>query len=129
MSFVMFFPAYFTWHYSAALLSLFNIWRSLVWFTYHFFSVGLLLRTLFSPWRRLGEDYKKGSLDMESWFETLVVNSLMRVVGVIIRLVVVIVGLVCLALVSASLLPLAIIWLALPLGAFGLMAGGVINLI
>lgn len=125
----MLFPAYLSWHYSAALLALFNIWRNFVWFTYHFFSIGLLTRTLFSPWRRLGEDYKKGSLDVESWFETLVVNTLMRAVGVLVRLAVIIFGSLALVLITIAILPALVAWLFLPLAAGALLIGGVSTLL
>lgn len=105
--------AYLKWHYSRALKNLFLIWKDFVWFIWYFFSIGELARTLFAPWRRLNEEYQKG-LAVGSWGETLIVNTLMRLVGAIFRLVLIAVGLVLLLLVIVLLLPALALWLALP---------------
>lgn len=101
------------WYYSTALRNLFKIWRDFVWFFYHFFSIGVLFRTLFSPWRRLDEGYKKG-LELEAWFETFIVNSLMRVVGAMMRMLFIIIGLVALILITISIVPLILAWIIFP---------------
>ena len=66
----------------------------------HFFSISTLLGTLFSPWKRLKEDYKKG-LDIAEFFTSLAVNILMRILGAIMRSVVILVGLFALVVVFA----------------------------
>ena len=77
---------YLVWHYSAALVAWRRIYGNILWFLSHFFSVALLFRTLFSPWRRLAENYP-GRLVPTAIAETLVVNFLMRLVGLTIRVI------------------------------------------
>lgn len=77
---------YLVWHYSQALVAWWRIYGNGLWFLSHFFSVALLGRTLFSPWRRLTESYP-GRFAPESIAETLVVNLLMRLVGFTIRVI------------------------------------------
>lgn len=99
---------YFLWHYSLALVAWWRIYLNLLWFLYHFFSVPVIVRTLFSPWRRLAEPYPKG-FNPGAAAETLVVNGLMRLFGLVVRLL----FLSC----SVMILSLAIIlgWVALAL--------------
>ena len=75
---------YFFWHYSLALAAWWRIYGNLLWFLYHFFSLPIIIRTLFAPWRRLAEPYPKG-FNPAATAETLVVNGLMRLIGLIIR--------------------------------------------
>ncbi|MEK7552674.1 MAG: hypothetical protein AAB505_01030 [Patescibacteria group bacterium] len=104
---------YFFWHYGAALGAGWRIYGNLLWFLFHFFSVSLLLRTLFSPWRRLAEPYTKGFAPTKL-VETLIVNVLMRLVGLLIRLVLISFAVVVLAL-AVALGPVGlIVWLISP---------------
>lgn len=77
---------YLVWHYSAALAAWWRIYGNILWFLSHFFSVALLFRTLFSPWRRMAESYP-GRLVPTVIAETLMVNLLMRLVGLVIRVI------------------------------------------
>lgn len=106
--------SYLGWHYTLGLLDLLAIWRNLIWFAYHFFSIPVLVRTWVAPWRRLGESYPTGALNISAKLEVLVVNTLMRVVGLVARTFVVFLGLlVCLILALLGLLALGV-WLVLP---------------
>lgn len=85
--------SYIKWHYSRAYLEIMAHTRNAVSFFYHFFAIGALWKNLFSPWRMLGERYKKG-INIEAFFETLVVNTLMRFVGFLVRIVFIVIGLI-----------------------------------
>ncbi|MEK7621656.1 MAG: hypothetical protein AAB415_00590 [Patescibacteria group bacterium] len=80
------FGRYFAWHYTTGLADCLRLVANFLWFGYHFFSVPVITRTLFSPWRRLGESYRKG-FDPERILETLIVNILMRLFGFLIRII------------------------------------------
>lgn len=113
MTFNLIFPAYFIWHYGAAFTGLLALYKTALWFTWRFFSVGTLIRTLFSPWRRLGEEYKKG-FDPEAFFGTLLVNTLMRIIGAIFRLVLVVIGMATLLIVALGGLATFVVWTLMP---------------
>jgi|SRR3989344_9051522 len=106
MVFFTFFSRYFVWHYTNGLLDCLQILADFLWFIYHFFSVPVITRTLVTPWRRLGEPYRKG-FDPERMLETFIVNLLMRFFGFVIRSIFLIVAFS--TLVSVFLLGLFII--------------------
>jgi len=70
---------------------LFSVWRSYLLFGLNYFSIDLLLKTLFSPWRRYNWVYPKG-FDIKEFFNTLVSNTFSRILGAICRMVLIIIG-------------------------------------
>ncbi len=107
-------PEYFLWHYTTALRLCLNIATNFVWFVYHFFSMPVLFRTLFSPWHKIHEKYRSG-FHPSSFAETFVINTIMRMVGFAVRAAVIIFGGgLCIVTVLFGL-TLFLIWLALPL--------------
>jgi hypothetical protein len=106
-------PYYIHWHYSRALKGIVVITGNLMWFCWHFFSVGLLLETLFSPWQRIQEQHKRG-LDIEGYLSTVTVNLVMRCVGIFIRSIFIVLGLASIVLVGIGGLAVFAMWLVLP---------------
>ncbi|OHA88017.1 MAG: hypothetical protein A2653_01625 [Candidatus Zambryskibacteria bacterium RIFCSPHIGHO2_01_FULL_43_25] len=120
-------PDYTRWHYSGGLKAL---WRNVrVFFTFlvHLFSLPILVRTIFLPWRRMNESYKKG-FDPGDFFSTLVVNTVLRLVGFVIRLVVILVGVCLLALATICSVLIVLSWLLAPLIVVFLLSLGFANL-
>jgi hypothetical protein len=105
--------SYFIWHYSLALKDIYNLILHFLEFIYHFFSIKVLSKTLFSPWRKLDEPYK-GGLNVSLFFETFVVNVIMRVVGFFMRFFIIIVGFACLLLTVLGGVASYIVWILLP---------------
>ncbi len=87
--------------------------RSLIKFVFDFFSVSILLRSYFAPWRRLHEEYQK-QRPLGEWFEVFVLNMLMRTVGIFMRTIMIVVGLIA-TLISLFVAALGLIlWLVAP---------------
>jgi hypothetical protein len=107
-------PYYIQWHYGKALTGIIEITSNLAWFMWHFFSVGLLFQTLFSPWQRLQEKRKRG-LDIEGFLSTILINIVMRLVGALIRLIFIIMGVVGSMLVLLGGTVVLAVWFILPL--------------
>ena len=80
-----------------------------------FFSIGLLLKTLFQPFRQISanEDGKKGGLEgaMVVFTDKLVA----RVIGFIVRVAIIIAGIIAMTLQLVMGLALAILWPCIPL--------------
>lgn len=110
MSFIF---SYISWHYSKAFLNIFGIFSNFFWATYRFFSISLLLKTFFSPWRRLDVSYTK-KFDPGEFFGSLIVNTLMRLVGMFMRLVVILIGIICLLVLFVFEIAFFLFWIILP---------------
>lgn len=104
---------YVWWHYTTAIADLVRNYFNLVTWLKNFFSLNHLTRNLFAPWKRLGEEYP-GRFDIQVFLTALVVNTLMRLVGFIIRLFLLEIGLMA---VMASVLVFVVVlfvWLTMP---------------
>jgi hypothetical protein len=108
-----FFLAYIKWHYSQGLREFFGVTGNFLWFVANFFSFKLLLRTLFAPWRRLGEHYE-GGLDLSAFASVIIVNSLMRIFGFFTKMIVLLIGFVAYLLVIIFSFFIFFIWLLAP---------------
>ncbi len=84
-------PSYVMWHYSIAFRDITRVWTNFLWFFFNFFSLGLLAKSLFAPWRRIREEKGRG-FSIERIAEAIVTNTVMRLVGFVMRLVILIIG-------------------------------------
>lgn len=118
---------YIAWHYTRALKDYARLWLTFFWFVYNFFSISILVGSIFSPWRRMGEAYGHG-FNADAFFAALIINTLMRVVGFCVRIVVIIAGAFSLAAVLFLGCAGFIVWLALPLiiGLFFFLGVGLV---
>ena len=106
---------YVKWHYGRAFRSLWRIVNNFIYFFYNLFSIPLLLRTLFSPWKKMTEQKQRGLHAPQEIFERIAGNIFVRIIGFIIRIVTVTVGLVfCLGIFVCGLL-FTIVWIFIPL--------------
>ena len=108
MNLVVFLPQYFVWHYTVALADFARAVSNFFWFLWNFFSIELLARSFFVPWKRLGEA-------QGSFIARAIVGTAMRAIGVIARLA--LFALFALSFVIAFFLSVLalVVWLALPL--------------
>lgn len=124
MGFIEIIPSYIGWHYTSAFGGMVHVFRNILWFVLHLFSVAPLTRTLFSPWHRMTEE-RKDSFDIEDFLGTVVINLFSRLLGALFRMAVILVGLlVCITLATAMIL-LFLLWIFLPgLIVLGFFYGG-----
>lgn len=85
------FADYFRWHYGRGYSELMSILENFLLFILHFFSLAILFKTLFHPWRRMSESHGSG-LELETFFSALLVNTIMRLVGFVNRSVIIVIG-------------------------------------
>jgi len=72
---------------------LFHAWLNVHWFLYHFFSLNVLSNTFFAPFHRIEERTSRGFHPQE-FLEVLIINIVTRLVGVVIRSIFIVFGLV-----------------------------------
>lgn len=78
------FYEYLTWQYGNGIREYLHAWQNIHWFFWRVFSVPLLLRTFFSPFRRTSESYGRG-FDPAVIAQTLLINVITRFVGALVR--------------------------------------------
>lgn len=125
MNLIKTFLGYLKWHYGKALLTTFAFWKNILFFLYNFFSIKSLTGNFFTPWKRLADTYPK-KFNLKIYLFTFLVNSLMRIFGVILRSIIIVVGLLfCITYIA--LLPVTLLfWLALPLIIIFFIVSGLI---
>lgn len=112
------FLGYVKWHYGQGFSELMGVAHNFLWFVAHFFSFKLLLRTIFAPWKRLGENYT-GGFNLGAFASTLIVNTLMRAVGFVTKMMVLALGSIAYVSVALLSLFLALIWVLAPVILLG----------
>ncbi len=112
---------YILWHYSRGFTDVFTGWRNILWFVWNYFSIGLLLRSLFSPWRALSEEKRGTGFDLAEYLSNLLINTIMRAVGFFIRLIFIVIGLIAWVIVFLTFPILIVFWVSLPFIQFCFM--------
>lgn len=90
----------------------------------NYFSLGILLSTLFAPWHRDLSIYVKG-MGLGEYFIALTNNIISRIIGAIVRLFVLIAGSIVQILVFAFGIMAVICWLLLPFIIIFLIGAGI----
>ena len=112
-----------TWLYFDVPRNILKAWRNFLLFNLQYFSIPLLLKTFFSHWRRYQSYYPRG-LDIKRYFEVFVSNLISRILGGILRSVLILVGLLIELFILFAGLVVFLGWLALPfLAVLGLWWG------
>lgn len=83
---------YLVWHYSTGLGEVLSAWAGIHRFLFDYFSIGVLAKSLFAPYHRMQEHRSRG-FDPQNIFETLVINTMMRMVGMVVRATIIALGL------------------------------------
>ena len=113
---------YFSWWYGQGLV---GFWRAIEVMTekvFSFFSINLLLRTLFDPWKRDISHVENASLDIV--FKIFLDNLVSRLIGAICRFFIIIIGLIITMIFFLVLLSVFFIWILLPIIAVFLIFNG-----
>jgi len=111
------FIKYLVWHFFDTPQGILRAWRNCLKFNLNHWSVPLLLKTWFSPWRRYRSSYGKG-FSFGKYFEVFTFNMTSRVIGAIMRTVLIIMGLVAEILVFFAGAIVLLAWLVLPFFIF-----------
>src|SRR4030042_5764398 len=103
-----------TWHYTAGFKYFLDFWASTFSSVNHYFSIGLLMTSLFAPWKRLLDEKKESGIDFARIFSRLTFNLVSRGIGFVVRSILIIVGII--ATLSVFIVGVAsfIFWAALP---------------
>ena len=77
---------WFFWHFIDVPKKILNAWGNFLKFFLNYFSVFLLLKTLFFPWKRYRWTVAARGLDVGEWIEVRISNAISRSIGAIVRI-------------------------------------------
>jgi hypothetical protein len=100
-----------------------SAWKNFLRFNLNYFSVSLLLRTLFSPWRKY-EVYRGRGFNIGKYIETFFSNLIFRLIGALLRSALIAAGLIAEALILLAGVFVFSAWIASPLIIAGAFAYG-----
>ncbi len=81
-----------SWHFLEVPAKIIQGWSNFLKFNLEYFSIGVLSRTLFSPWRKQIDSYAH-ILDFSKNAEIFITNTFSRLIGATIRLIIILIGL------------------------------------
>jgi len=84
---------WFRWHFYQMPKFLFFVWKNYLSFILDYFSITLLLATLFAPWKKYTYTYPKGFL-IRQRINVFVFNMISRILGAIVRLFLILLGII-----------------------------------
>lgn len=105
---------WFSWHFSEMPKEIVRIWKTFLRFNLEYFSIKLLIKTLFYPWRRYEVSYGRG-FDIKRFFESFFSNLIFRILGAIVRTILIFIGLLLQIFIIFIGVIIFILWLFLPL--------------
>lgn len=82
---------YLSWHFFDVPRDILRAWKNFLRFYLHYFSIPLLIKTFFSPWRGYKWHYGRG-FDIGKYLETLFSNLVCRSIGAILRFFLILIG-------------------------------------
>lgn len=117
------FSEYISWYFFEIPKSILRAWGNFLKFNLNYFSVPLLFKTFFSPWRRYRWIYPKG-FDIGKYFEVFFSNLISRTLGAVLRFFLILVGILTEIFIIFAGIIVFFGWLILPaLLIFGLIFG------
>ncbi len=101
------------WQFFDVPKEILKAWKNFLLFNFNYFSVVLLIKTFFSHWRRYSWSYGRG-FDIKRYVEVFFSNLLSRILGAMVRSVLIAVGLLIEAFIVLVGAIIFVSWLILP---------------
>lgn len=89
-----FFSKWIIWYFRDGPKKLLSIWNNFLRFNLHFFSISILFKTLFAPWKKIQESYTEGLANLSENFSKFILNVFSRMVGAFVRSLTIIIGII-----------------------------------
>lgn len=101
------------WHFVEVPKFLLSVWNNYILFALNYFSLPILLKSLFSPWRKYRWNYPR-RFSIGEFFSTLISNSFSRFMGALTRIALIFVGILFQIFVIFVGLIVFLFWILLP---------------
>ena len=119
----MLFTDFVSWWYGTGWRMRFSSWRERLIYWVNYFSLGLLLKTLFSPWRQIITQ-KPNESSMDQMIQAAIDNVISRFVGFWVRSFVFFTGLVMIIFMAVFAILALLIWPLIPIIPIAIIALG-----
>ncbi len=106
-------PQYIIWHFVKAPKEILQAWKNILWFNLNFFSVTLLLKTLFSPWKGI-QWQRKRAFEITDLLYVISSNLISRILGAIVRIPLLIIGTIGEMIIIIAGFFVLVCWFLLP---------------
>lgn len=114
---------YLIWQFFDVPKSILLGWKNFLKFNLNYFSIPLLVKTLFAPWRKYKMSYGRG-FDIGRYSEAFLSNLIFRILGAIIRIFLIIIGLFLEIIIILAGIAVFLGWIAGPaILIYGLIFG------
>jgi len=107
------FLQYLGWQFWEMPKSILISWKNFLRFGLNYFSLPLLLKTFFSPWRQYKWSYGKG-FDIGRYLEVFISNLISRTLGAVLRIFLIIIGILVEIFIIFAGMIIFFGWLILP---------------
>jgi len=101
------------WQFKEMPMFLLLVWKNYILFALNYFSLPILLRSFFSPWRKYKWRYPRG-FDVGQILTTSISNIFSRIMGALVRIVLIIVGILFQIFVVVAGFVIFILWILMP---------------
>ena len=105
---------WFFWYFFEIPKEILRAWKNFLKFGLNYFSIFELLKTFFSPWKKYAWVYPRG-FDLWTFFETLSSNLITRILGMILRSILITIGFLFEIFILFSGFLIFLGWLVLPI--------------
>jgi hypothetical protein len=102
------------WHFYEMPKFLLGVWKNYILFAFNYFSLPVLLKSLFAPWHRYKWNYPK-IINVGEFFNTLASNAFSRLIGALMRIILIAVGILFQIFVIFAGLIIFLLWMLSPL--------------
>ena len=114
---------YLSWHFLEASRNILRVWKNFLKFGLNYFSITLLLKSLFSPWHKYSWAYPRGFY-IGKYLEVFISNLISRILGAVLRIFLIVFGILTEIFIVFAGIIIFLGWLILPvLLIFGLVLG------
>jgi hypothetical protein len=107
------FSVWFAWHFYEMPKFLLLVWKNYILFALNYFSLTVLIKSFLSPWRKYRWNYPKG-FNIAEFFNTFISNVFSRLLGALMRTVLIIVGIIFQVFVIFAGLIVFLAWILVP---------------
>jgi len=102
------------WHFCEVPAFLLSVWKNYILFALNYFSLPVLFKSLFAPWRKYTWNYPK-VINVGEFFSTFVSNVFSRLMGAIMRVVLIVAGIFLQLFVLLSGFIILLLWIFIPI--------------